>query len=133
PAVRLFGPWTVEEDRLLGTRPDPEVARLLGRTAEAVRQRRSAFGIAPSHPKIRPWTELELKALGTKPDEELAAELGRTGKAIEGQRRILHIRKFGSHYGWFSRGPRAVKHRPRTRLNPKSAWGTAQSSAAHLF
>ena len=41
-----FRPYTAEEDRLMGTMPDEELAKKLGRTFIAVRARREKLGIA---------------------------------------------------------------------------------------
>lgn len=59
--------WTADDDRLLGTMPDKELARRLGRTFIAVRARRSLKGILTHwHPAVRQWTPAELAMLGTK-------------------------------------------------------------------
>lgn len=39
-------PWTPEEDKLLGTMPDREVAALVGRSKACVWERRERLGIA---------------------------------------------------------------------------------------
>jgi hypothetical protein len=45
-----YGPlWTAEQLQLLGTEPDDVVAARTGRTANAVRQKRYALGIANPH------------------------------------------------------------------------------------
>jgi hypothetical protein len=46
-------PWTPEEDALLGTMPDPEVARRTGRTPGAVQGRRAALDIDGFYRKRR--------------------------------------------------------------------------------
>ncbi|MCX6912693.1 MAG: hypothetical protein NT167_06550, partial [Verrucomicrobia bacterium] len=43
--------WTPEQDRLLGTMPDDEVARRVGRTSMAVQKRRFRLGIACYRPE----------------------------------------------------------------------------------
>src|SRR6266581_1595996 len=43
--------WTVEETRLLGTAPAPEIARLLKRTTGSVHARRHLLKIPPFNPK----------------------------------------------------------------------------------
>lgn len=43
--VRVHLPWTAAEEAQLGTMPDAELAQRLGRSLEAVRQRRRARGI----------------------------------------------------------------------------------------
>ena len=58
--------WTPREIKLLGTKPDPEIARQIGRTEDAVSLKRSKLGIeAPLHPR---WREEEIKLLGTASD-----------------------------------------------------------------
>ena len=47
-------PWSAEEETLLGTMPDGELATLIGRSSEAVRQRRTDGGI-PTF-RDRRWT-----------------------------------------------------------------------------
>jgi hypothetical protein len=46
-------PWTPEEDALLGTMPDPEVARRTGCTPGAIQWRRAALGIDGFYRKRR--------------------------------------------------------------------------------
>jgi hypothetical protein len=46
-------PWTLEEDALLGTMPDPDVARRTGGTPGAVQGRRAALGIDKFYRKRR--------------------------------------------------------------------------------
>src|SRR5438874_2225213 len=53
---------------ILGTRPDRQVARLLGKSLGTVAARRRKLGLA-CHYEHRPWTEHELALLGVKPDE----------------------------------------------------------------
>jgi len=43
-----FARWTAREDALVGSRSDSEVGRIIGRTREAVKQRRGKLGRAPS-------------------------------------------------------------------------------------
>jgi hypothetical protein len=75
--TRYHGPrWTPEQLAMLGTMLDADVARLTGRTPDAVRCCRQKLGIGnPSSPV---WTEEELALLGTMPDEVVAARTGRT-------------------------------------------------------
>lgn len=47
-------PWTVREDRLLGTLPDARLAKRLGRTVKSVEQRRARLGILPYRATHRP-------------------------------------------------------------------------------
>src|SRR6266478_5590203 len=56
--------WTVEEQALLGTMPDAELAKGLGRTFWAVRVRRNRLGIPPFQSRFRRWTPKEEALLG---------------------------------------------------------------------
>ncbi|HTA30133.1 MAG TPA: hypothetical protein VK731_06595, partial [Candidatus Cybelea sp.] len=82
-------PWTHEEDALLGTAKDEDVAFRLKRTLEGVRQRRRKLGIkSPAFSSTcRRWTPEEDTLLGKMRDEEVAA---RTGLPLSGvlQRRL---------------------------------------------
>jgi hypothetical protein len=50
--------WSTEDDALMGTMPDDELARRLGRTLIAVKARRSIKGISsPWHKPVRKWDE----------------------------------------------------------------------------
>src|SRR5687767_11381059 len=91
----LGNEWKPEEERLLGTAPDREVARLLGRTRVAVSYRRCVLGIAPA--EKRPWTGQEERLLGTKPDKEVARLLGRSIKSVRSRRSLRKVRAYGFH------------------------------------
>jgi hypothetical protein len=83
--------WTAEELALLGTVADAEVARRIGRTYEAVRQKREELRI-PNPEGGRPgWTEEELALLGTLPDADVAQRTGRTETAVTKKRNKLGI------------------------------------------
>lgn len=86
--------WTREETSLLGTRPDAELARLLGRSVIAVALRRSRLKIPHPNPAVRRWSEKEKKLLGTMPDKEIAIQLGVAEKLIRGYRERLRIPVF---------------------------------------
>jgi hypothetical protein len=49
--------WTAEEDALLGTMPDAEVARRIGRTVRALRDRRQKLRIPSTSGKGRPMRD----------------------------------------------------------------------------
>jgi hypothetical protein len=83
--------WTPEQDRLLGTMPDDEVARRVGRTRMAVQKRRFRLGIGDKRPERRPWTEAELALLGTLSDAELARRLQCSTGRVAYKRKSLHI------------------------------------------
>ena len=61
--------WTTQEIKLLGTKPDAEIARVLDRSLEAVRLKRQKLRIE-SHIQP-PWTDAEIKLLGTGSDREI--------------------------------------------------------------
>jgi hypothetical protein len=84
--AREQSPWQLT---LLGTAPDNEVARRIGRTPKAAQVMRSKRGIPnPSGPG---WIEGELALLGTAPDAEVAAKVGRTEGAVTLKRCLLGI------------------------------------------
>ena len=88
PGGRLGKPleneWKAHEDRLLGTKPDGEVARELGRSRAGVALRRQKLGIAAPEKPL--WTREEERLLGTKPDREVAKMLGRSVSSVRNQR-----------------------------------------------
>src|SRR5436305_713623 len=80
PAVSpLEGPrtWTAREEKLLGKKPDEQVAGIIGRAVLAVRQHRCLRRIADAAPKQRPWSPSDLSRLGTWPNREIALLLDR--------------------------------------------------------
>lgn len=81
--------WTPAEDVLLGTKSDAALAKILGRTAGAIRSRRTALGIALSDPKNRPWTREEDRILGSVPDRTAARLLGRSERAVQLRRQVV--------------------------------------------
>jgi hypothetical protein len=84
--------WLQHELALLGTKPDAEVAKLLGRSISSVRSKRQDTAFArPEGGKL--WTQRELKLLGTKSDPAIAHLLGRSGAAVKAKRRALGIRR----------------------------------------
>jgi len=83
--------WTPPEIKLLGTRPDAVLARLLGRTAEGVSLKRQKLKIkAPVQPG---WTEDEMKLLGRLPDAEVARRVKRSETAVQIKRLQLGINR----------------------------------------
>jgi hypothetical protein len=71
-------PWTADENTLLGTMKDREVAEKTGRTELAVSSRRYILGV-PAFTKRAPqgepftWTPAKDRLLGTMPDGKLAS------------------------------------------------------------
>ncbi|MCO5050915.1 MAG: hypothetical protein M9920_01245 [Verrucomicrobiae bacterium] len=79
--------WTLEEDRLLGTKPDQVLARKFGRSVKSVRARRG-------HKRIRvkkDWRPEDDKVLGTRVDHEVALLLGRSPGNVGWRRKRLGI------------------------------------------
>src|SRR5437867_13330896 len=64
--------WTAEELELLGTVPDVEAARNLGRSLHAVQHKRSALGRRNPGKNKTHWREDELKLLGRISDDQAA-------------------------------------------------------------
>jgi hypothetical protein len=81
--------WTPED---LGTVPDDELARRLGRSVKAVQWKRFELGISGRFHVRRFWTPQEIAQLGKRPDAELAREWGRTERSVALQRSKLRIR-----------------------------------------
>ena len=92
-----------EEDALVGTMPDRDLAQQIGRSRDAVGVRRQKRGIPPvcrpAIPKtprvstyhIRNWKPSEIELLGKRPDRDVARETGRTHAAVKRMRKLLHI------------------------------------------
>ena len=77
--------WKPEEDKLLGTAPDAEIARRLGRSESSVKGRRLLLRIKFPNPR-RPWPPGELTLLGTLPDAVLAKYFNRPESAVRSKR-----------------------------------------------
>lgn len=88
--------WTDDEIKLLGTDTDAAVAKILGRTTQAVSCKRLSLGI-PRSPAID-WTlDMDL-ALGTDSDSFVARRLGLCDNSVTLRREKLGIPKWsGSH------------------------------------
>ena len=85
------GRWAAEEDELLGTMPDEELARHLHRSVAAVAMRRAQRLIPKFDSRQRRWTPQEDALLGKHPDQEVARTLGRPYKAVHKRRTLLGI------------------------------------------
>jgi hypothetical protein len=82
-------PWTEPEIRLLGTKPDYELGRLIGRPGKSVWAKRAALGIAAPTTLVRRWTEAEDMMVLSKPPSESARILNRTEEAVRIRRTKL--------------------------------------------
>ena len=92
-------PWKAEEDALLGTMMDKNVAKRTGRTESAVSERRYVLGV-PAFTKRKPrsepvnWTPAKDRLLGTMADPDLARKLKCSPMAVFYRRRRLKIAAF---------------------------------------
>jgi len=74
--------WTKSEIALLGTKPDHELGRLLGRPGKAVWRKRRSLGIDSVPPIYRRWTAEEDEALLSMSVDKAAKLLRRTAMAV---------------------------------------------------
>ena len=79
--------WTAEEDSLLGTRPDRDLAREFGRTVFAVVTRRQKKRVLIS----RQWRPEDDRMLGKFCDRQVALLLGRQSGTVSARRLKLGI------------------------------------------
>jgi predicted transcriptional regulator len=92
-------PFTPEEDALLGTATDREVAAKLDRDQKTIHARRKRLGI-PAFVKRKPqdkavfWTPAKDKLLGTAPDSVVARRLRCKPEAVYYRRKRLRIPAF---------------------------------------
>jgi len=77
-------PWTIEQDGLVGTAPDAEIAKQLGRTEASVKRRRGQLRRLKR--EIARWNKRELELLGNKSNAEMVALTGRTVESIKKKR-----------------------------------------------
>ena len=84
-----FGKYDPNEDKLMGTMPDRELALRLGRTHKAVEARRIHLGIPKFDPRIHKWTAEEDALLGVEADGQIASRLGLSISAVAHRRRRL--------------------------------------------
>lgn len=87
--------WTRPLVKLLGTMPDPALAKRLGLGRGAVQQERVRRGISAWRPFRRvAWTEDAVALLGTDTDAVVATALGVSQAAVWAKRRSLGIPSF---------------------------------------
>ena len=88
------GPWSDEEESLLGTMDDRKFARKFSRALSAVKKRRIRLGIPVYFAHRRPWTAEEDALLRSATDTEIAARLGRLITTVCIRRQRLGIPNF---------------------------------------
>jgi hypothetical protein len=88
---RVAASWKPEEDKLLGTMTDAEVAKKTGRNVNAVIKRRLRLGIPNRVPARRVWTQEQIALLGTLPDRKLAEQIRCPDHVVTFKRRSLKI------------------------------------------
>ncbi len=88
-----------EEDRLLGTARDHEIARRINRTPLSVVARRRKLGIPNRFSAVRRWTIEEKVLLGTAPDQQVARRINRALHAVQAARWLHKIPVFNSKSG----------------------------------
>src|SRR6266478_6418660 len=86
--------WTEEQIRLLGTRPDGEIGRMIGKPGKAVWAKRRSLGIPAPALMVRRWTEKEDQIVLSFPVPEAAKLLNRTPEGVKIRRGKLR-RKLG--------------------------------------
>ena len=105
--IPVFNPkkhwWTAEDDKLLGLRPDTQVAMLLGISVTAVKHRRNQLRISlpgqttkAAPPK--PWLPEEIAMLGKVTDAQVSRRIGRSVTSIQAKRLRLGIASSGHHW-----------------------------------
>jgi hypothetical protein len=82
--------WKPEEVALLGTLPDDELARILGRSLISVSTKRRRQGIPSASPRPRNWTDAEDEAVRTLTPTKAATATGRTLRAVYARRFVLN-------------------------------------------
>ena len=79
--------WTANEDTLLGTLPDAELAKKLNRTVSSVRSRRQKRPKSFGSSRLRNGgNRLKCACLGRMPDRETARRTGRLLIAVQRKR-----------------------------------------------
>ncbi len=109
--------WTSDEDRLLGTLPDRELAKRLSRSRDATIGRRRKLHIPPFSPHGRRWSRLEDELLGTMPDKKLARKFRRSAKTVTKHRIARGIPVFNpkQHY-WTPTDDKLLRERPEAQI-----------------
>lgn len=102
--------WTAEEERLLGSVADAELAVKLGRSVGDVAVRRRSLGIRVAGWRGPVWDRANEALLGTMADSEVARRIGISRKSVASRRRKLGIAAYrdAKHANWV-RGGKRVK------------------------
>ena len=108
--------WTLEEDRLLGSKPDQVLAQKFGRPVSAVRHRRWKKRIRLA----KQWRPEDDQILGTRGDREIALLLGRRQGNVSWRRNKLGI-------------PAKAKPRPWTTAEETLLGSKPDAELARLF
>jgi hypothetical protein len=109
--------WTTDEDRLLGTLPDRELAKRLGRSRDATIARRRKLRIPPFSPHGHRWSPLEDELLGTMPDQRLARKFGRSVKTVIKHRIARGIPVFNpKQHRWTPADDKLLRERPEAQI-----------------
>jgi len=112
--------WTPKELALVGEDHDEAIAKRIGRTREAVRDRRRLLGIPAFSGWAgggRPWSKEEDTLLGTDTDEKIAKCLDRTRNAVSNRRESLGIKPFVKR--WTSAEDKLLGRMPDSKLAAK--------------
>ena len=109
--------WTADEDRLLGTMPDRNLAQRLGRSPRTIIMRRRKLRLAPFRPPARHWSWAEEELLGTMPDRRLARRLNRSVQSVAARRRARHLPILHSKiYEWTPVDDKLLSERPDAQV-----------------
>lgn len=112
---KLQPEWTLEEDRLLGTKPDRVLAKMFGRSVRSVRARRGKKRIRVK----KDWRPEDDKILGTRTDHEVALLLGRSVTNVAWRRNKLGIPPKNKPHPWSSEEEALLGSKPDEELARK--------------
>lgn len=94
-AFNSYFQWDDDSINLLGTKSDPDIAKMFNTTRSVVQKKREELGIppCPQHPYV--WSDEILAMLGTVPDRVIAEKLGMNHwSAVQRKRKSLGIPSF---------------------------------------
>lgn len=99
--------WTTDEEQLLGSKADDDVARMLRRSKSDVTRRRRQLGILLAGWRSQtPWTKEREALLGTAADSAIGLLVGVTASCVAQRRRMLGIPAYriAKHVAWVETG-----------------------------